>query len=84
MVEQAQRRIVALEDVRRFEGRFDKITVDFRTRTITVTLTDAKASPWVHRYPIPDPAKATHNEREDRPHDLAAIVKAACRLVGFM
>lgn len=83
MVDLAQRRIVALEDVVRFEARLDRIEIDFRARTVRLWPAGNK-SPWVHQWAAPDPTKAASvTTRDDRPHDLAALVKAAMRLVGF-
>lgn len=82
MVELAQRRIVAIEDLARFEGRIVRIELDLSTRTLKLYAKD-NANAWMHRWPAPDSTKPTHNVRDDRPHDLAAIIKAAMRLVGF-
>ena len=82
MVDLAQRRIVALEDLVRFEARVLRIEIDFSLRTVKLHAKDGAAA-WMHSWPIPDPTRPTHNAREDRPHDLAAMVKAAMRLVGF-
>lgn len=79
----AARRIVALEDVQRFEKRFERITINLATRTITLKMVDGAGPDWSARWPSPDPLKPTMGSREDRPHDLAAIIKAALRLVGF-
>lgn len=81
MQELAQRRIVALEDVQRFEKRFARVVVDLEKRTVTVV--EREGRPWSAQWTYPDPTKPSRGTTEDRPHDLAAIIKAACRLVGF-
>lgn len=83
MVDLAQRRIVALEDVARFEARLDRIEINFRTRTVHLWPA-GRTQAWEHTWAAPDPTRAASvTARDDRPHDLAALVKAAMRLVGF-
>ena len=82
MVDLAQRRIVALEDMIRFEARIQRVEIDLTTRTVRL-YARGNADAWVHTWPTPDASRPTHNAREDRPHDLAAIIKATMRLVGF-